>query len=344
MKKLLLAMFIIPLLSCGTHENEPDEPNKPGEEPSSSSVPSSSSIGKTYHLTIKNESSVNLESVVWNGINFGNISIGHSSEKKVDDSTGIINFRIPNKGAARVLDARTRYVLALEPGSNEYIFFDGTPVEETANPSNYGTLVNLKKQNIKEVDITFILNGGFFDEPENQSFMLKADSGGKLSEVFSDAGVPIKEGYMLFDGWYTLASGGTKYPDTTTIKGNMTLQAHWVAYTSKIVGCWKDEINDDNDNICFSSGKTGWNEYTDEDGDIRGFTFNWTATNDEIEIKRTKVYVKFLDGDMYESSDPDDQEYAWLWETFDPEYFELYSFSTDGNILYIWYKEYTRTK
>jgi uncharacterized repeat protein (TIGR02543 family) len=42
--------------------------------------------------------------------------------------------------------------------------------------------------------------------------------------------VPTRSGF-LFDGWYSAATGGTKYPDSYSINSNITLYAQWSAST-----------------------------------------------------------------------------------------------------------------
>jgi hypothetical protein len=323
MKKLSLALFATLLVSCSINSN-----NNGDFEPSSSSKAQN-------YLTIKNESSVRLDSVVWNGINFGSIPIGHFSKKETPSGTGRINFQIPNEKAARVLNARTNSVIAVESESIEFAFSDNTLVEEIASPSNNGRLIDLKKQNVKEFDITFHLNGGTLIGREDP-FSLKADSGGRLSEVYSEAGTPTK-GAIPFAGWHTQDS--TELLDTIVVRGNMDVHALWDTYSSIIDGSWKDEASEEEDKIFFnSSTKTGWNEWidlSDNEGDIFGFDFTWTATAVKIEITITKIYVRYSKGGKYESNDPSDIG-------LDSKYSLPYVFSEDNNILYMWNREYAR--
>ena len=57
-----------------------------------------------------------------------------------------------------------------------------------------------------------------------------------------------KNGYT-FDGWYTAASGGTKYGSTTILTSNTTVYAHWKQNTVSIYNCFDWGVN-----YCMQSG------------------------------------------------------------------------------------------
>ena len=97
----------------------------------------------------------------------------------------------------------------------------------TINPSHFYIRVkgvtysnNGSGGTTSSVTITFNGNGG---TPSASS--VKVLVGSSMGRSIPTA---TRSGYV-FDGWYTAASGGTKYSNTTTItSGNKTLYAHWI--------------------------------------------------------------------------------------------------------------------
>jgi len=77
MKKILLCLFLLQIVSChfGTIEPKPE----------------------ATKLSIKNNSIVQLSNVIWNGADFGDISSGGVSEKEVSDGFGYVYFYVNGK-------------------------------------------------------------------------------------------------------------------------------------------------------------------------------------------------------------------------------------------------------
>jgi uncharacterized repeat protein (TIGR02543 family) len=78
-------------------------------------------------------------------------------------------------------------------------------------------------------------NNEKIDTPQDMQYTITFNSGGgsNVDEVTDEAGTsvqkpqdPVRPGY-IFQGWYSAASGGTKYEWPHTLTGSLTMYAHW---------------------------------------------------------------------------------------------------------------------
>lgn len=88
-------------------------------------------------MTIKNESSYDIENVKWNNENlFGLIAIGSSIAKPVSEGKGYVYFtRTVDK-----LDVRTAEQLTMDKSKQDIVILNSTLVVEIANSDNKKTL------------------------------------------------------------------------------------------------------------------------------------------------------------------------------------------------------------
>jgi len=133
MKKLLLfVLFALTFFACS--DSSGDDNGNPSTQSSSNA-----------YLTISNESSVALNSVVWNGISFGSIASGGSQKRAVEAGNGYIHFYVPSKA----LSARTNEMFVVEENSNANFYFINTTIAEEKNSNinfiNTGTLISIEK-------------------------------------------------------------------------------------------------------------------------------------------------------------------------------------------------------
>jgi hypothetical protein len=96
------------------------------------------------YLTIKNESGMDLQEVMWNNVTFNNgIANSASVEKMVSGGIGKINFTV-NAAGVRI-DARTYESKLVNAGGMETFTFNAsTPVEKISDIGNSMTLSQLK--------------------------------------------------------------------------------------------------------------------------------------------------------------------------------------------------------
>jgi uncharacterized repeat protein (TIGR02543 family) len=138
-------------------------------------------------------------------VNGGNALDAGQETRTVNQDAAVGTLPVP---------ARTGYTFSgwytLASGGDQYT--DGTAV--TADITLYA------HWSTGSYTVTFDVNGGN-----------ALDAGQETRTVNYGAAIgslpaPVREGY-IFDGWYTLPSGGTQYADASTVTADITLYAHW---------------------------------------------------------------------------------------------------------------------
>ena len=161
----------------------------------------------------------------------------------------------------------------------------------------------------KSYTVTFDANGGYPSHTET------VESGSKVSKP-SD---PSRYGYK-FDGWFTKKTGGSEFNFNTTIKGDLTLYAHWTVtkekqYTVTIVDSdgYKEEYTVDNGDsfkhyvthfgrdmmrtLGVSYSKNGtyyYAPYDDGKLSLERTSLFWTEIELDNVTKDTTLYCKFV--------------------------------------------------
>ncbi|GHU84184.1 hypothetical protein FACS189473_0770 [Spirochaetia bacterium] len=95
-------------------------------------------------LKIKNESSVELTDVIWQGVSFGDnnsLKTGNSTTKAAPEGTGYIYF----KRKTNPISARTQDLIVIKKDEQtEFTFTDNTVIVDTDHADNTGTLIALQ--------------------------------------------------------------------------------------------------------------------------------------------------------------------------------------------------------
>jgi uncharacterized repeat protein (TIGR02543 family) len=138
-------------------------------------------------------------------VNGGNVLDTGQETRTVNQDAAVGTLPVPSHTGYTFNDWYT-----LASGGTQYA--DGTAV--TADITLYA------HWSTGSYTVTFDVNGG---NP------LGADQEARTinyGAVIGSLPAPVREGY-IFDGWYTLASGGTQYADGTAVTADITLYAHW---------------------------------------------------------------------------------------------------------------------
>ena len=109
----------------------------------------------------------------------------------------------------------TKIIMKLSTDLKAYATSDNKNDSEVQNIHYQTTKIY---NNVSDYTVTFDANGGDKMNPE----FITVTPGEKLGELL-DA---TREDYV-FDGWYTEKTGGTKIDESTVVKGDCTIYAHW---------------------------------------------------------------------------------------------------------------------